>query len=190
MSASSTNIITLKNNTGNLRLNGDFVLNSVNDTIELIFDSATNWWKEISRTSASVKTLSGERSVLSSTFTVNNTATLADTGLSVPVLANNKYAFRGALWVASGATPGFKITAVLSGTGSGGWTSNHASSGTAQTNLGTAVTATGSTTDRIIEFVGFITPTADCNLKIQFAQNTADGSNSSVYASSWLEVFK
>lgn len=45
----SGDTITIKDGTGNLRLTGDFAMDSQQDTIQLIFDATLNVWLELCR---------------------------------------------------------------------------------------------------------------------------------------------
>jgi len=53
-SASAARDVTLKDNTGNLRLAGDFILSHTDDTIELIYNASISRWCEISRSDNAV----------------------------------------------------------------------------------------------------------------------------------------
>jgi hypothetical protein len=140
-------------------------------------------------------------SVLSSNFTVNNTTTLAASGLSVTLSSTGYYQFEttlltnavssssGAKFQLTGGTATISTVQSLLESGSVNGTSvppqltNMVSSATALTSVGT----TGSD---VLIIKGTINCTATGTVILEFAQNTAIASNTSLVAGSFIKFSK
>lgn len=127
--------------------------------------------------------------------TVNNSAALQnDDALFVAVVANAVYDVKLVLHYTSGTTPDLKIgwTAPSGATMVwGGYLFSTASAFTATGNnaVGTVVALGGLGADVSAVFDGtVVTSTTAGTLQLQWAQNTANASDSTVYAGSFLEL--
>lgn len=123
--------------------------------------------------------------------TVTNNATLQDDDqLFFPIAANEKWAFRFVLQANAPATPDIKFAV----TAPGGATCTvgvlDAEGAVAVGNLGCGVSSgliVGNTTNDVYEVVGTVVNGATPgNVTLQWAQNTANGAGSVVYAGSYL----
>lgn len=122
---------------------------------------------------------------------VNPTATLQnDDELFFPIGANETWSFRFTLLANANATPDFKfaVTAPVGATCQVGMTEYEA--GTSNSNLGCGASSgliPGSTANEVYEVVGTITNGATAgNVTLQWAQNTVNAANVTVYAGSYL----
>lgn len=123
--------------------------------------------------------------------TVNPTATLQnDDELFFPIAANETWSFRFTLLANANATPDLKfaVTAPAGATCVVGMTEYE--TGTSNSNLGCGVSSglvPGSSANEVYEVVGTITNGATAgNVTLQWAQNTANVANVTVYAGSYL----
>lgn len=125
---------------------------------------------------------------------VTNSTTLVDaTDLSLSVEANRRYAFRAVLHFNCGATSGARV-AVAAPTGNiiyqvifSNPTTGAAAAGGRATASGTAVGTSGATGYYVV-IEGSISTTAAGTLKVQFAQQTADGTATTLLAGSTFEI--
>lgn len=124
--------------------------------------------------------------------TVNNSTTLQDDDeLFFPVAANENWQFEGVFWFTSGGTPDIKYTFV-GPTGAVGVFNieNLDVGGSDSEPLGNTIPSNGGTAVGI-RFTGAIANGANAgNLKFQWAQLTADASNTTVLAGSYLKFQK
>lgn len=138
-----------------------------------------------------------------SDITVNNSTTLVDaTGLVLPMLASAQYILNGMIKYQSGTTPDIKF-ALIGPSGSGGSWGGHAlQTGAADTSdsietfcadaigSGNVIGYGGGGSLNTMFFLRgliFTTSTAG-NLQVQFAQNTANASNTIVRNESWMTL--
>lgn len=133
---------------------------------------------------------------VASPFAVTSSAVLTNvTGLSVPVVAAGKYSFEAVLFTT--ATSGGGIQAAIAGTATAtsilyeGLLVSGAAivAQTRSTALGGAVGSSGTATTGTIRISGTIVVNAGGTLTVQFAQNTTNGSPSTVLAGSWFKVW-
>ena len=124
--------------------------------------------------------------------TLNSQTTLQNSELLFAVGANEVWQFEGILITSTGSTPDIKIAAV-GPTGAVGSLAAIASAiggngvYASSDQLGTAISLTTASTE-FVRFWGAIHNGANAgNLTIQFAQNTSDASNTTVYAGSYMK---
>lgn len=132
--------------------------------------------------------------------TRNNSTTLLDaTGLSLSLAANATYCFHGCLIYTSGATPDIKFAWTIPSGMTGWWAlwpTVQAAAGTVgdvscfwDTDFGAAQGAGGSDTlsgKCSVLPHGYVVTTNAGTLQVQFAQVTANASNTTVKIGSWL----
>jgi len=131
----------------------------------------------------------------------NSTVLVSDAVLVVPLDVIGTFSFRGRLYYDSSATADIKMALTFPAVAANGakWGLLGRNSVT-NTNIDTPVaTASGSAlaaggngvgTTAFFEFDGFITITATGNLQVQYAQNTADATNTTVQFGSFIDVIK
>lgn len=132
--------------------------------------------------------------------TVNNSNALQnDDELLFAVAANEVWQFEGVLFVSSNTTPDFKLTFTGPTGAVGGWgaiINTNSASATAQNAAGAVLGSadnltTSGTFIETIRFWGGIHNGANAgNLTLQWAQNTANASNTIVYAGSYIKYQK
>lgn len=129
-------------------------------------------------------------------FAVTSSATLVNvTGLTVNVAGSGKYLFEALLYTT--ATSGGGIQAAIAGTATATsviYEGELISGGalvaqTRASSLGTAVGSLGTATAGTIWITGEIVVNAGGTLTVQFAQNTSNGSASTVLTGSWFRVW-
>jgi hypothetical protein len=137
--------------------------------------------------------------------TVNNSATLVNVaGLSIALLANAKYVMSGALGYTSGATPDIKFAFSVTGSVTGWWALMPVTTGSAgtigdlvafrDTSFTSAQSAGGSDTlsgNACAMPRGYVvTGGSAVTLQVQFAQNTANASNTTTREGSFLRFLR
>jgi len=125
------------------------------------------------------------------TISSNNTLQ-NDDELLFAVAANEVYQFEGVLMVSTGATPDIKLTFAgpTGAVGSFSWegADSSANRSFASAALGATTTFLVAGTPRLVRFWGGIHNGANAgNLTLQWAQNTSDGTNTTVLAGSYLK---
>lgn len=141
------------------------------------------------------------RSVLAANTTaVNNSTALVDSGLSVSVAANKTYKLTGFIIVDSGTTPDLKYGFSGPAGATLTWITNGIITGTASAQtidrsmktIGSAPVAigvgAGAGVVSAMPFGTLITSATAGTFKLQFAQNTADVSDTKILAGSWIEL--
>jgi len=131
--------------------------------------------------------------------TVNNSATLQDDdALILALSASTTYRFEFELWYSTGAVPDFQFVPAYTGTQTATYhlTSFTVPAGTTSTreevhtSFSTYNATAGGGTHGWARVEGILITNAAGNLKIQWAQNTADASDTKVLAGSRLSVVK
>jgi hypothetical protein len=132
--------------------------------------------------------------------TVNNSTTLVNvTGLSASLEANAKYSMDGFIAYTSGATPDIKFAWTVP-SGATGWWAAWSTSTAAAGTVGSVVSFWDTTFTAAQSAGGSDTLSGNCSclphayvvttnagtIQLQFAQNTANASNTIVRAGSWL----
>jgi hypothetical protein len=128
----------------------------------------------------------------SATETVNNSAVFQDDDvISFPVVANKMYYFKCWLLITSGTTPDFKYQ--WTGPGGAGMDFlacdqiNTAGNAITYRNIATSHTVNGAAAYQAYWMEGTVYVGANAgNITLQWAQNTANASNTEVYGRSWL----
>lgn len=166
------------------------------------YSSATSKWECIS---ILIKDISGPESITyrlgANSSNVNASTTLVDSGIEFPVLAGLRYIIEGNIKYSSGATPDIKFALTPSaGTLTGKW---------GMKGLGPGASSPGVTEQAWLDVFGdsnvfqlggdsflqmaaqiegSFTPSTAATIKLRFAQNTSNASNTFVAADSWIRV--
>lgn len=126
---------------------------------------------------------------------VNNSAALQnDDALVLAVSANATYLLRCHIVQNSGATPGFKVDVTMPAGAS--WKPGTFDCGSSAANEQTGVMSTaaisgitGAAADAFVDFEAVVVISATSgNVQVRWAQNTANASDTTVRAGSWLEL--
>ena len=121
-----------------------------------------------------------------SDLVVNNSTTFVNTEIAIPVKAGRSYFIQLIGFTNSGATPDSKLIWTIPTNDFNGW--DNLGGGGALNAMTTQQTETGAGADEADLYYAFITPTADGILQLQFAQQTANASNTVFKAGSVAEV--
>jgi hypothetical protein len=123
-----------------------------------------------------------QHDVVASDITVNNSTTLVD-ALEFEALANKKYMVFASLHFDSGATPDIKFGWSVPSGAAGNWNMQHDN---VQNGLGSTDAVSCSGNDSTMLHAGIVIGGTAGTVKLQFAQNTADASDTDLMAGSSL----
>lgn len=122
--------------------------------------------------------------------TVNNSATLVNaTGVVQAVEASTYYRWSLLLLYSTGTTPDLKVAWTVPTGSTGRWGLAGASAGVAAYGAANTLFLDGASTLAVLEGV-LVTSSTAGNLQLQFAQNTANASNSIVQTHSILSLYR